>query len=366
MEITTIIGIVVAILIMFLGLRMILKKPSDAAPSLDSELHINEDCQKPVIPRHVRDQLQTDTAEAERVEPVFNTADVQLSEEDQKPEPKPVTSETVAAVEDASVLKAELKNSDESDLTSLQKTEDAAVLSEPALSENAVPKEDSAESETETQAVASQTETEQTISETDQTVTDTAEKESSEFSLNEHVEKAEITEFNDESSILDAHLYEQRIVDEESALSTAEDFIALNMYPERRVLAGDKALKVLLKYGLRFGEMACFHRYNEDGTKLLFSVLQITDEGAAGFDLENLSTEQVKGLAFFLALPHSDVQNAFDTMISISGLIAREIDGTVYDQNHLEFTPQLREHWRHQAIDYRHGQKDRSGQKTIA
>ena len=38
----------------------------------------------------------------------------------------------------------------------------------------------------------------------------------------------------------------------------------------------------------------------------------------------NLSTEEVKGLAFFLALPHSDVQNAFDTMDSISRLIARE------------------------------------------
>jgi cell division protein ZipA len=145
-------------------------------------------------------------------------------------------------------------------------------------------------------------------------------------------------------------------VDEASALSTAAEFIALNIYPERRVLSGEKTLKVLLKYGLRFGEMACFHRYTEDGSKLLFSVLQITDEGAAGFDLETLSTEQVKGLAFFLALPHSDVQNAFDTMDSISRLIAREIDGTVYDQNNQEFTPQLREQWRHFAIDYRAGQ----------
>lgn len=42
-------------------------------------------------------------------------------------------------------------------------------------------------------------------------------------------------------------------------------------------------------------------------------------------------------------------------MDSISRLIAREIDGTVYDQNNQEFTPQLREQWRHQAIDYRSG-----------
>ncbi len=177
-----------------------------------------------------------------------------------------------------------------------------------------------------------------------------------EFSLNSNIEKAEISEFNDESSILDAHLHEQKIVDEESALSNAETIISLHIYPQGRVLSGDKTLKVLLKYGLRYGELACFHRYSEDGSKLLFSVLQMTDTGMEGFDLETLSTQEVKGLAFFLALPHSDVQNAFDTMDSISRLIAREVDGLVYDQNQQEFTPQLREFWRHQAIDYRAGQ----------
>ena len=75
----------------------------------------------------------------------------------------------------------------------------------------------------------------------------------------------------------------------------------------------------------------------------------MADTGMEGFDLETLSTEEVKGLAFFLALPHSDVQNAFDTMDSISRLIAREVDGLDEKQ---EMTP-LREFWRHQAIDYR-------------
>lgn len=44
-------------------------------------------------------------------------------------------------------------------------------------------------------------------------------------------------------------------------------------------------------------------------------------------------------------------------MASIAGLIAREVDGTVYDENNLEFTPQLKEHWRHKAIDYRSEQE---------
>jgi cell division protein ZipA len=46
----------------------------------------------------------------------------------------------------------------------------------------------------------------------------------------------------------------------------------------------------------------------------------------------------------------------YDMMTSIAGLIAREIDGKVYDENNLEFTPQLKEHWRHHVIDYRPNQ----------
>ena len=173
------------------------------------------------------------------------------------------------------------------------------------------------------------------------------------------LEAAEIKDFEQESCLLDKHLHEQQRYDDQSTLANAETIIALNVYPHpRKALSGDKTLKVLLKYGLRFGELSCFHRYEEEeeGGGLMFSVLRIGDEGPNGFDLESLSCEQVQGLAFFLALPHRNVQKGFDTMVSIAGLIAREIDGTVYDENNLEFTPQLKEHWRHKAIDYRRGQ----------
>ncbi|WP_151707060.1 cell division protein ZipA C-terminal FtsZ-binding domain-containing protein [Acinetobacter sp. TUM15064] len=324
MEYTTIIGIVIAVIIMLLGIRMIFRKPTDAAPSLDSTLHIDEDSQKPIIPRHVRDQLQTVVVEpAERKEPILSDAPVDATIAG-KAEPKALDADSVVENTDA-----------EPSLVASADIENKAV-------DSATPENTATESTTE--------------STTSALVDDQARADKTEFSLNANVEKAEISEFDDESSILDAHLYEQKIVDDESALATAESFIALNVYPERRALSGEKTLKVLMKYGLRFGEMSCFHRYNEDGTKLLFSVLQITDTGMDGFDLENLSTDPIKGLAFFLALPHRDVQNAFDTMDSISRLIGREIDGTVYDQNNQEFTPQLREHWRHLAIDYRAGQ----------
>ncbi|WPC35409.1 cell division protein ZipA [Acinetobacter sp. YWS30-1] len=327
MEITTIIGIVIAIVIMLFGIRLILKKPAEAVPSLDADLHIDPDSQTPVIPRHVRSQLsKTESPAAARVEPSLNEE-----------------------VVDNIAPETEQKE---------------AVKVEPTLTETAQP-ETKAASPLDTQVVAEEAaKTEENTTsaeqenkpETVEVAEEEKEPKAAEFSLNSNIEKAEISDFNDESSILDAHLHEQKIVDEECSLANAETIMSLHVYPQGRALSGEKTLKVLLKYGLRYGELACFHRYSEDGSKLLFSVLRMADTGMEGFDLETLSTEEVKGLAFFLALPHSDVQNAFDTMDSISRLIAREVDGLVYDQNQQEMTPQLREFWRHQAIDYRAGQ----------
>ena len=56
MEITTLVGIAIAVVIMAFGLKLIFKKPRDTAPSLESELQFNEGCQKPIIPSHVRDK----------------------------------------------------------------------------------------------------------------------------------------------------------------------------------------------------------------------------------------------------------------------------------------------------------------------
>ena len=335
MEVTTIIGIVVAVIIILVGLRMVLRKPNDAAPSLESELHINEDCKQPVIPRHVRDQLRTDRESQEqvRVEPNLTALDsVEVADEKQQ------------KIEDVAA---------ESNFVQSTELEHAAITQQTEKTETVASTESATES-----VKALDVQTQPTTQTNDSAKAVVSQDKEEAFQFNANVETAEIKEFDEESSILDVHLNEQQKYDDESVLSTAETIIALNVYPNpRKALSGDKTLKMLLKYGLRFGELSCFHRYEnpEEESHLLFSVLRVTDNGPDGFDLETLSTEQVQGLAFFLALPHSDVQKGFDTMVSIAGLIAREIDGTVYDENNLEFTPQLKEHWRHKAIDYRSG-----------
>ncbi|MCH7336248.1 cell division protein ZipA C-terminal FtsZ-binding domain-containing protein [Acinetobacter sp. NIPH 2699] len=330
MEMNTIIGIVIAVVIMLVGLTMILRKPKPVEPSLETDLHINPESNQPVIPRHVRDQLQHDSVitETERVEPSLKVESIEL-------EPQQV----VPAVEEKNTLVADVSTAE------AVVQVDVDPISESATSEQQPEKTVEVE-----QVAASETNAVEKNAET---------KLESELSLNPDIETVEIAEFEGESNILDVHLHEQQRYDDESALATAEQIIALNVYPNpRRALSGDKALKVLLKYGLRFGEMSCFHRYEntDEPSALMFSVLRITDHGPAGFDLETLSTEQVQGLAFFLALPNSKAVTGYDMMTSIAGLIAREIDGKVYDENNLEFTPQLKEHWRHHVIDYRPNQ----------
>ncbi len=330
MEMNTIIGIVIAVVIMLVGLVMILRKPKPVEPSLEADLHINPESQQPVIPRHVRDQLQTEevTAATARVEPIFKVESAEAQVE--TPEPVVIVEEKVDVVAEQ---------------------EDTKTTTE-AVAEQIEEKQIVAEVEIETEAV-DKVATLETSDKPEE------EKSDAELSLNPNIETVAIEEFDGESNILDVHLHEQQRYDDESALATAEQIIALNVYPNpRRALSGDKALKVLLKYGLRFGEMSCFHRYEntDEPSALMFSVLRMTDNGPAGFDLETLSGEQVQGLAFFLALPNSKAVTGYDMMTSIAGLIAREVDGKVYDENNLEFTPQLKEHWRHHVIDYRPNQ----------
>lgn len=167
---------------------------------------------------------------------------------------------------------------------------------------------------------------------------------------------ADVEEWQGESALLDAHLEDQERRDDESALAQAEHIVALYVMPHAsRALSGERTIQLLRQFGLRYGEMALFHRFaDSDGTgPLMFSVLRYTSEGPSGFDLETLPGEQVEGLAFFLALPSQHAVAGYDTMVSISTLLAREIGGQVYDEHMNQLSPQLREHYRHFVLEYR-------------
>lgn len=141
--------------------------------------------------------------------------------------------------------------------------------------------------------------------------------------------------FNDNSPILDTHIQAQIDEEQNSPLNNAIQNINISIFPNQQFvdIKGDYLLELIDKYGLKFGAMNMFHRYeNKDGTGLLwFSLMMIDNEGISPFDLNRLPTQTMKGLVLFLSLPHPRPVQGFDSMMSIAGLLANDLNATVYD-----------------------------------
>ena len=117
--------------------------------------------------------------------------------------------------------------------------------------------------------------------------------------------------------------------------NNAIQIINVSIFPNQQFvdIEGEYLLELIDKYGLKFGAMNMFHRYeNKDGTGLLwFSLMMIDNEGISPFDLNRLPTQTMKGLVLFLSLPHPRPVQGFDSMMSIAGLLANDLNATVYD-----------------------------------
>ena len=376
-----IVGIIVAVVMVVIGLRLILKKPKVQADDTPSEVLIEAQSQQPVTPRHLRNaQANVDHTQslnhAERkqsLEQVFDAQDThnhadtkqtvevdgfeldsEKSQVETTQEQSSLRANTQQDLFSADPVDVEHESSTDKSVeieTVQTETTDEIVTTNPSVAPD---KADEIERFIEQLDNDQAVETQKT-QDTENDLVD--ENTDADTTSDNPLETVKIEEWQGESDVLDAHLSEQYRNDEESALAKAEQLIALYLYPNpTRALSGDRALKTLLKYGLRFGEMSCFHRYEnpETASPLMFSVLRINDDGApTGFDLETLPSEEVKGLAFFLALPNSHAVQGFDMMVSLAGLMARDIGGLVFDEQSLELTPQLRDHWRHYVIEYK-------------
>jgi cell division protein ZipA len=344
MNLLTIFGYIIAAFAIALGLFLILRKNSAVKQSTASDdgdnhepLLISEDSEGqrriPVIPRHLREQLLLD--EAEQNQTLAREAEIL----EQAAAIKPAQSRT--AVVDAVSVEAPKVTPD----VPAQVEEESIDAFDQALAQlEAVtnPSSDDAVESLKTDTDSQSPEQQQT--------------QSSAKPVKPQVETASVCEYQGESALLDAHLEDQERRDDESALAQAEHILSLYVMPSAfRALSGDRTMQLLRQFGLRFGEMSLFHRFEDpEGTgPLMFSVLRYTQEGPSGFDLETLSSEQVDGLAFFLALPSKHAVAGYDMMVSIAGLLAREIAGQVFDEQMNELTPQLKEHYRHFVLDYR-------------
>ncbi len=143
----------------------------------------------------------------------------------------------------------------------------------------------------------------------------------------------------EQSPMLDEYFDEQEALESlrnNDALINHKRNLTIMITPQNSfgLLSGKKVLELAKTYALKYGIMNMFHRYEQpDGTGMLwFSVLGVTHEGIVAFDLNTMMTENYRGLALFLSLPHPQAVKGFDSMAEVARDMAEMIQGDLHDE----------------------------------
>ena len=175
------------------------------------------------------------------------------------------------------------------------------------------------------------------------------------------IDISEEPRFTDNSPILDQHLLEPVDQAQNGPLINAKDNINITILPHQyrdrppMIIRGRDLLALIDKYGLRFGAMNMFHRYEQkDGTGMLwFSMMGITDNGIAPFDPHSVATNTYSGIVVFLSLPHPQALRSFDSMMSIAYMMASDLDAIMLDEDNQPITPEYKQQLRNEVRDYK-------------
>ena len=138
----------------------------------------------------------------------------------------------------------------------------------------------------------------------------------------------------------------------QSKVVEAQDYIVLYVVAGRVPFDGERLLKAVSGYGLRFGEMGMFHRHEHPNGhgNVLFSMARVDDIGA--FDLEAMGSEFISAITLFMTLPNQQPYAAYNTMIDTAKRIAHEFCGQALDQNQNPLNSQLIEHYREHVTEF--------------
>ena len=138
----------------------------------------------------------------------------------------------------------------------------------------------------------------------------------------------------------------------QSKVVEAQDYIILYVTSGRVPFDGERLLKSVSGYGLRFGEMGMFHRHEHPNGHghVLFRMARMDETGA--FDLETMGAEFITAVTLFMALPNHQPYVAYDMMVDTAKRLANEFCGQVLDQNQQPLNRQLTGHYREQVMEF--------------
>lgn len=136
--------------------------------------------------------------------------------------------------------------------------------------------------------------------------------------------------------------------------SEPEEVMIINVMANKgETFRGDELLDVLLKCGMRYGDMDIFHRYSDskgEGT-LLFSMANMVKPGT--FDLEAMEQFDTPGVSLFMTLPlKADSMQSFELMVDTARTIAETLYGELKDEQRSVMTRQTVEHCRERIRDF--------------
>ena len=143
--------------------------------------------------------------------------------------------------------------------------------------------------------------------------------------------------FDQESPMLNNYLGKEDSFDQNNdPLIHAETTVTVFITPKNQVtgISGKEILRLAETYGLKYGVMNMFHRYEHEGGVggLWFSMLGVGRDGIQAFDINAMSGQRFNGLSLFLSLPNPKAVQGFRSMMSIAGMIARDIDANLLDE----------------------------------
>ncbi|MDG2175264.1 MAG: cell division protein ZipA [Gammaproteobacteria bacterium] len=142
--------------------------------------------------------------------------------------------------------------------------------------------------------------------------------------------------------------------DNEDEPAPAEEVIIINVMAKAdTALEGSKMLPVLLKFGLRLGDMSIFHRYADSDGKgpVMFSMANMLKPGT--FSISEMESLATPGVSFFMQLPNKmGNMQCFEQMLKTAKAVEEELDAVLKDENRSVFTGQTIEHSRQRIRDF--------------
>ncbi|MBR9828513.1 MAG: cell division protein ZipA [Oceanospirillales bacterium] len=125
-------------------------------------------------------------------------------------------------------------------------------------------------------------------------------------------------------------------------------------------LPGPALHKIVTACGMEWGEMALYHRPEDNSADapIQFSMANAVAPGT--FDPANLEALETPAVTFFMSMAEpADAMTAYECMLATAEIVAKHLDGDLLDEDRSVMRPQTKEHYRERIRDFEMQQRQR-------